>query len=87
MPGVATLKKLESVKAPKVQQFFASEDDAIELLHPSMLNFAIGLCLEFRVNCVLESQTYLPQLMGLALGFFVKFWSDSESVIQMKLLR
>ena len=81
------MKKLESEKTQSISKFFVSEQDAIEKLHPLLLQFSIALCLEFRVKVVLESKTYMPTLMGLALGYFIKFWVSSESTVPMKLLK
>ena len=36
--------------------------------------------------CVIESKTFLPTMMQLALGMFIKFWVSSESSVPMKLL-
>lgn len=69
-----------------IGKFFDTEATAIEFLHPSLLRFAINICLEFRVTVVRESKTYLPTLMGLALGFYLKFWVPNDSSVPMKLL-
>ena len=49
LPGIVTLKSLEAEKSVSISKYFVSEEDAIEKLHPSLLHFAINLCLEFRV--------------------------------------
>lgn len=64
----------------------ANEEDAITLLHPSLMLFVINLCLEFRVKAVIRSKSYLPTFMGLALGMFVKLWGPSDAKLCMKLL-
>jgi hypothetical protein len=86
LPGLETLKKLEAEKAAQINKLIANEEDAITLLHPNLLLFVINLCLEFRIKVVIQSKSYLPALMGLALGMFVKLWNPQDAKLCMKLL-
>lgn len=86
IPGIATLKQFEDKKPVNVNKHFETEETAIEFLHPSLLYFTIQCVLQFRIKSVLQSQTYLPTLMGLALGMFLKFWVKDGTAIPMQLL-
>lgn len=81
-PAIKTLRRLEGQPSGSISKLFNPEED----LHPSLLYFVIQLCMQHRVPCVIESSTFLPTMMQLALGMFVKFWVSSESSVPMKLL-
>lgn len=80
------MKKLEAEKSPQIDKIIGTEEDAVVLLHPSLLHFVINLCLEFRMDFVLKSKSIIPTFMGLAMGMFTKLWNPKDAKVCMKLL-